>query len=363
MSARRGASSTSRSTACLDVVGDRFRPGQQPREAARPVFGLHDQVDGGVVGRNRVVGDDDDLGGAGETGRDGHEAPPGHLALGQRDVHVAGADDHVDRRGSGRCRTPARRSPGRRRPGRPRRPRQWRRQPAWGRGPVRSTVRAAPPGRSRAHRRPGRGWRSSGPSTGTPRGRPVRSSRRGPPGRVRPTLVTPPRSWWWGGGSWPAWKLRMASAASSERGPQVGREAVERGARVRPGRRAGRRRARPRRSGRSARAAPRRPAVRRPGGSPGPRRGSASSAPAAGRGRCGRRADSSAPSPRRSSRLRGRLTMAPRRYRRPEPATSRFPPALSVRDCRADRPAAKGWAWRPRRPTRSWHPSPRSAVR
>ena len=66
----------------LDVVGDRFRPGQQPREAARPVLGLHDQVDGGVVGRNRVVGDDDDLGRAGEAGRDGHEAPPGHLALG-----------------------------------------------------------------------------------------------------------------------------------------------------------------------------------------------------------------------------------------------------------------------------------------
>ena len=95
MSSRRGA----RGHLCLDLGGDgvgrRLGPGDQPRQTTGAVLRLQDDVDGGELGIGRVVGDDHDLRRAGERGRNADDA--GDLALGQRHVHVARADDDVDR--------------------------------------------------------------------------------------------------------------------------------------------------------------------------------------------------------------------------------------------------------------------------
>ncbi len=71
------------------------RPRDQPGEPTRAVLGLHDQVDGREGRRRRVVRDHHDLGRPGERRRDTDDAR--NLALGDRHVDVAGADDDVDR--------------------------------------------------------------------------------------------------------------------------------------------------------------------------------------------------------------------------------------------------------------------------
>ena len=82
----------------LDGVGDGLVPGDEPGETVGPVLGLDDDVDGGVGGRDRRVGDHDDLRRSGE--RRGHTDPAlaRHLTLGDGDVDVAGTDDDVDGR-------------------------------------------------------------------------------------------------------------------------------------------------------------------------------------------------------------------------------------------------------------------------
>jgi hypothetical protein len=87
---------------CLDDPGDlggdelgvRLVPRDQPGQAVRTVLGLEDDVDGGELGADRAVGHDHDLGRTGEARR--HADDAGHLALGERHVGVARADDHVD---------------------------------------------------------------------------------------------------------------------------------------------------------------------------------------------------------------------------------------------------------------------------
>ena len=59
------------------------------------VLGLTDQIGGDVLGVGRVIGQDRDLGGPG-FGVDAH--PRADQALGRRDVDVARAGDHVNRR-------------------------------------------------------------------------------------------------------------------------------------------------------------------------------------------------------------------------------------------------------------------------
>ncbi len=63
-------------------------------DAAGSVLGLREQIGGGEGGRHAAVGDDHHLGRPGER-VDADRARD--LALGQRDVAVAGADDDVDR--------------------------------------------------------------------------------------------------------------------------------------------------------------------------------------------------------------------------------------------------------------------------
>ena len=58
------------------------------------MLSLHDDVDRRPLRGSRAVGDDDDLGGAGERGRNADNAA--HFPLGDRDPLAAGADDHVD---------------------------------------------------------------------------------------------------------------------------------------------------------------------------------------------------------------------------------------------------------------------------
>ena len=75
-------------------VGDVGVPGDEHRGAAGAVLGLGEEVGGGERGGHAAVGDDHDLRRAGErVDADG----AGDLALGQGHVAVAGADDHVDR--------------------------------------------------------------------------------------------------------------------------------------------------------------------------------------------------------------------------------------------------------------------------
>ncbi len=68
-------------------------PGDEHRGAAGSVLGLRQQVGGDQRRIGGVVGDDDDLGGAGGIASN----LPLDGPLGQRDVGVAGTDDHVDR--------------------------------------------------------------------------------------------------------------------------------------------------------------------------------------------------------------------------------------------------------------------------
>ena len=97
MSARRGDASTCAVISVDHRVGHRLVPGDQPGQAVGAVLGLQDHVDRDEVGVDRGVGDHHDLRRPGERRRHADPALAGHLALGHRHVHVARADDHVDR--------------------------------------------------------------------------------------------------------------------------------------------------------------------------------------------------------------------------------------------------------------------------
>ena len=82
-----------------DGVGE-LAARREQEAAAGVVLGLGDQVGGDERGHAGVVGDDEDFAGPEEAvGADG----PGHLALGQLHVDVAGADDLVDAGDGGRA--------------------------------------------------------------------------------------------------------------------------------------------------------------------------------------------------------------------------------------------------------------------
>ncbi len=97
-------------TASVDRVGDRLVPGDEPRQAAGAVLGLGERgrwPPGRAACRRRRRPRP-------RTARrttTHADDPARDLALGQGDVDVAGTDDHVDRRGSTRCRRRAPRSP------------------------------------------------------------------------------------------------------------------------------------------------------------------------------------------------------------------------------------------------------------
>ncbi len=96
-----------------NLFGQFRRSGQQDGGRFDVVLRLRQHV-GGDVARIGVVGDDDDLGGAGdEIDADFTR----QKFLRSRDVDVAGADDAIDFRESSRCRTPVRRWLARRRCG------------------------------------------------------------------------------------------------------------------------------------------------------------------------------------------------------------------------------------------------------
>ena len=61
------------------------------------MFGLSDEIGSDVTGACGVIGEDDDLARTGDA-VDGDL--PEDVPLGQRDEHIAGADDHVHRRNS-----------------------------------------------------------------------------------------------------------------------------------------------------------------------------------------------------------------------------------------------------------------------
>ncbi len=77
------------------VARELFRIGDEDRRRGRAVLGLAEQVGGAHLAVDRVVGDDQGLGRAGEqVDADAAE----QLPLGLGDIGVAGADDHIDRR-------------------------------------------------------------------------------------------------------------------------------------------------------------------------------------------------------------------------------------------------------------------------
>ncbi len=78
-----------------DGVGDRLVPREEPGQAVGAVLGLEDDVDRRPLGGGGGVGDDDDLGGPRERGRDADQALAGDLALGLRHAGRARSDDHV----------------------------------------------------------------------------------------------------------------------------------------------------------------------------------------------------------------------------------------------------------------------------
>ncbi len=157
-------------------VGQRRVVGDQDGLRALVVLGLRQQVDGDAARVGGAVGQDHHLGRPGDA-VDADAAE--HLALGLRDIGVAGADDAVHRGDASRCRRPGPPPPARRRCGRSPPPRRAAPPPApagSARRPASArTSPAAPP------RRRGPGWRSSARRTGRP---PCRPARRGRPRRA-----------------------------------------------------------------------------------------------------------------------------------------------------------------------------------
>jgi hypothetical protein len=75
-------------------MGELFRSGQEDRRRGRAVLGLTQQVGCAHLGVRGVVGDDQNLGRAGEE----VDADPAiELPLGLGDIGVAGPDQHVHR--------------------------------------------------------------------------------------------------------------------------------------------------------------------------------------------------------------------------------------------------------------------------
>ncbi len=182
MSARRGATATwapISSHTASSALSDQLMSHASP---PGPCSACRITSTAARIGRRRLVDDHHHLGRAGERRRHAHE--PGHLALGDGDVDVARADDHVDRRhrlgavghgadGLGAADGVHLVDPG------DGGGRQGGRRHGSGPGPV---ARTGPPG---PRRPPGPGWRSSAPCwdrSPDHRARSSRHGRRGPCG-------------------------------------------------------------------------------------------------------------------------------------------------------------------------------------